>query len=714
MAADFPGPVITELEDRITRLQGYLLEVKELKKNSKKLVEEIRTFAESLEENLQFLKKNLPPTVSTKALGTLANDLEEANTFMAEALQRGKFKSLWTDRETRSKLESRRQKLVSAFQLAFIITSLDVTFDGYKKVNNFQERMQELYSVHTSDAAGARTQIQDLLHPLVSRINGQDERLRRLIDYVENGLSRSNAAESTDVQKFFAEVLAAVDELQNDYHLEELMYDPVYTDDLMWDPVKASDGWTYDRWTIVENDHHPYHRSLPDGRSPFTRKPLSVLCDDVTVRQRLYTMEKFRNENLEQKCKEMREKYRITTLELVREGHDGEALERLEHVLTWAPEDAVCRKHRDTISDRLGKLKAAEENLWTTVEVLRPQSKLEFHCLENLWTTVEVLRPQSKLEFHCLEKENSNLQACLSAVQAKMSAMEQELQRLKKEIEVQANSMELKKLEEKDGKENSNLEACLSGMKEEAEAKISESNLEACLSGMKEEAEAKISSLMEDPKSLKKEKEALLNFREEEMRRRKNEAEDKFDSTFMEGTMGFQTAKKKGMKSTAMLPDRSVVAVKILRPTDQNITNFLNEMVLLTGIKHNHLIQLKGCCIRDRKRLLVYEYAENGNLANALWGRGRTCELDWDLRFKISVGIAKGLCYLHEDLQPRIIHRDIKPQNILLDKNFKVKIADFGLALPLNEWSASGATWLQINFVIKTGVTFHQNMRSLA
>ncbi|KAL2641520.1 hypothetical protein R1flu_009107 [Riccia fluitans] len=897
MAADFPGPVITELDDRITRLQGHLLEVKELKKNSKKLVEEIRTFAGSLEVNLQFLKTNLPPTVSTKALGTLANDVEEANRFMADALQRGKFKSLWTDRETRTKLESRRQKLVSAFQLAFIITSLDVTFDGYKRVNNFQERMQELYSVHTSDAAGARTQIQDLLQPLVSRINGQDERLQSLIDYVENGLSRSNAAESTDVQKFFSDVLAAVDELQNDYHLEELMYDPIYTDDLMWDPVKASDGFTYDRWTIVENDDHPYHRSLPNGRSPFTREPLSVLCDDVTVRQRLYTMEKFRNENLEKKCKEMREKYRITTLELVIEGHDGEALERLEHVLTWAPEDAVCRKHRDTISDRLGKLKTAEENLSTTVE--------------DLW-------PKSKLEFHRLEKENSNLQACLSAVkgeaEAKMSAMEQELRRLKKEREVQANSMEeeLKKLEEKDGveiqrlvkensslqaclfaveeeaeskmcsmeeelktlkkeyvaqvnfveeklkkleakdgieiqrlgmensnleaclsvvkkeaeakissmdeelkrrekelekmdeeyrieiqrlgKENSNLQACLSSVKEEAEVTISSmeeelkrlmektefqinslaeelkkmdeehgieiqhlakenSNLEACLSAMKEEEEAKISSLMEEQKSLKKEKEAQLNIREEEMRRRKNEAEDKVDSTFMERTMGFQRAKKKGMKSTvnsflrgmmpsrqrelkeiqealaredvrplffdyndlktatsgfseyttlgqggsgdvykAMLPDRSVVAVKILRPTDQNITNFLNEMVLLTGIKHKHLIQLKGCCIRDRKRLLVYEYAENGNLANALWGPGRTCELDWDQRFKICVGIAKGLCYLHEELQPRIIHRDIKPQNILLDKNFEAKIADFGLALPLNEWSASGST----------------------
>ncbi|KAL2652608.1 hypothetical protein R1flu_020736 [Riccia fluitans] len=142
----------------------------------------------------------------------------------------------------------------------------------------------------------------------------------------------------------------------------------------------------------------------------------------------------------------------------------------------------------------------------------------------------------------------------------------------------------------------------------------------------------------------------------------------------------------------AVLPDKSIVAVKLLEPTDQNITDFLNEMVLITGIKHKHLIQLKGCCVRDRKRLLVYEYAENKNLADALWGLERTYGLNWDQRFKICLGVAKGLCYLHEELQPKIIHRDIKAQNILLDKNWEPKIADFGLALPMQEQSTSGST----------------------
>ncbi|KAL3684455.1 hypothetical protein R1sor_002477 [Riccia sorocarpa] len=142
----------------------------------------------------------------------------------------------------------------------------------------------------------------------------------------------------------------------------------------------------------------------------------------------------------------------------------------------------------------------------------------------------------------------------------------------------------------------------------------------------------------------------------------------------------------------ANLHDDCTLGVKLLFPTEQNITDFLKETVLITGIKHRHLIQLKGCCVRDKKRILVYEYAENGNLAQALWGKDRFTTLTWQQRLNISVGIAKGLSYLHEELQPKIIHRDIKPQNILLDKDWNPKIADFGLARPLDEESTQRAT----------------------
>ncbi|KAL3690106.1 hypothetical protein R1sor_016415 [Riccia sorocarpa] len=177
------------------------------------------------------------------------------------------------------------------------------------------------------------------------------------------------------------QVLTPVNELQNSYQLEELMFDPVYTEDLMWDPVKASDGYTYDRWTLIEHDDHPNGRcSLCDLTSPFTRAPLSILCDDVTVRQRLYTVEKFRNQGVERKSTEMREKYRTKTLELVKAGQYAEALERLEHVLQWAPGDDVCREHRDVIADRLGKSQSSsqlvDEFLPRRNENLPPQPQL--------------------------------------------------------------------------------------------------------------------------------------------------------------------------------------------------------------------------------------------------------------------------------------------------------------------------------------------------
>ncbi|KAL2641521.1 hypothetical protein R1flu_009108 [Riccia fluitans] len=397
--------------------------------------------------------------------------------------------------------------------------------DGCRRTNNFQERMQELYSVHNSDSAAARSQIQGLLQPLVSRMSVQDEKLQMLISYVESEASQHKTTESTDIQKFFADVITAVEQLQNapveqpqnEYQLEELMYDPIYMNDLMWDPVKASDGRTYDRWTIVENDNHPDHRSLSDGRSPFTRAPLCILCEDVTVRQRLHNMERFRQENLETKCKEMRDKYRTTTVELVLDGQDGEAFERLENLLTWAPEDDECRKHRDAISDRLGKSQPADETLRKMLEDLRLQSKLDGEKIQ------------------LLEAENNNLKACSAAAkkeaEAKISSMDKELTRLVEEDRIEFQRLETEK-----------------------------NNLQARLSSMREEAEAKVSALKKDMETLNKEREVQVSFIDEGLRRRKSDAEDKVDSTVMEKE--FQVVKRKRLKERmnslfrGMMPNR--------------------------------------------------------------------------------------------------------------------------------------------------------------
>ncbi|CAK9869574.1 unnamed protein product [Sphagnum jensenii] len=138
-----------------------------------------------------------------------------------------------------------------------------------------------------------------------------------------------------------------------------------------------------------------------------------------------------------------------------------------------------------------------------------------------------------------------------------------------------------------------------------------------------------------------------------------------------------------GVVYKGILLDGTKLAIKLLMTkSHQGIDDFLNEVVSITGVRHKNLVKLKGCCLHHTQRLLVYEFVENKNLAEALWGSNMEDNifLNWPTRFQIFVGITRGLVYLHEDLQPRIIHRDIKASNILLDKNFNAKIADFGLA----------------------------------
>nr|APU94858.1 leucine-rich repeat receptor-like protein kinase [Pohlia nutans] len=131
-----------------------------------------------------------------------------------------------------------------------------------------------------------------------------------------------------------------------------------------------------------------------------------------------------------------------------------------------------------------------------------------------------------------------------------------------------------------------------------------------------------------------------------------------------------------------ILFDGSTVAVKqLLNLAKQNMDDFLNEVVLLTGVKHRNLVKLKGCCLRETQRLLVYEYVENYDLSAVLFESMGNIILDWPTRLNICLGVAQGLHYLHALVEPRMIHRDIKASNILLDKDLQPKIADFGLAL---------------------------------
>ncbi|XWS26222.1 hypothetical protein CRYUN_Cryun26dG0012800 [Craigia yunnanensis] len=129
------------------------------------------------------------------------------------------------------------------------------------------------------------------------------------------------------------------------------------------------------------------------------------------------------------------------------------------------------------------------------------------------------------------------------------------------------------------------------------------------------------------------------------------------------------------------LPDGTQLAVKKLEGIGQGKKEFRAEVGIIGSIHHFHLVRLKGFCAEGSYRLLAYEYMANGSLEKWIFKRNREEPLlDWGTRFNIAVGTAKGLAYLHEDCDAKIVHCDIKPENVLLDDNFLAKVSDFGLA----------------------------------
>ncbi|KAL4628558.1 hypothetical protein ACB092_05G247900 [Castanea dentata] len=153
------------------------------------------------------------------------------------------------------------------------------------------------------------------------------------------------------------------------------------------------------------------------------------------------------------------------------------------------------------------------------------------------------------------------------------------------------------------------------------------------------------------------------------------DATDNFSDAFKLGKGGFGTVYKGKLSN-----GREIAVKRLSKMSRQGDLQFKNEVMLVAKLQHRNLVRLLGFCLEGDERLLIYEFVPNRSLDRYIFDPMKRAHLDWERRYKIIKGIARGLLYLHEDSRLRIIHRDLKAGNILLDAEMNPKVSDFGMA----------------------------------